>query len=292
MSDTPPGAKSWLSDISELIKTRLTFFNLMTTLAGFYTGTPHRMQGLLLFHTLFGTFLVAAAASALNQVLERDHDLLMRRTADRPLAARRRNPDVVLAGAIVVGVGGMVYLAVLVNLPAAVLAALTLASYVFLYTPLKRITTLNTLVGAIPGALPPVIGYAGATGRIGIEAVILFAILFFWQLPHFLAIAWMYRDEYRAAGFKMLSGDDPQGERTARHALFNAVALLPVSLLPSVVGLAGTGYFVGAFLLSLGFCYKAWLFLQKRDNPSARQLFFMSIFYLPLLLGLLAWDTK
>ncbi len=186
----------------------------------------------------------------------------------------------------------MVYLAVLVNLPAAVLAALTLASYVFLYTPLKRITTLNTLVGAIPGALPPVIGYAGATGRIGIEAVILFAILFFWQLPHFLAIAWMYRDEYRAAGFKMLSGDDPQGERTARHALFNAVALLPVSLLPSVVGLAGVGYFVGAFLLSLGFCYKAWLFLQKRDDASARQLFFMSIFYLPLLLGLLAWDTK
>jgi protoheme IX farnesyltransferase len=294
MTRNPPtaGAKSWLSDISELIKTRLTFLVLMTTLAGFYIGTPHKMEGLLLFHTLFGTALVAAAASALNQLLERDHDLLMRRTADRPLAARRRNPDVVLAGSIVAGIGGMVYLALMVNLLAAVLAALTLASYVFLYTPLKRITTLNTLVGAIPGALPPVIGYAGSTGRIGIEAVILFAIMFFWQLPHFLAIAWMYRVEYREAGFKMLSGDDPQGRRTARHALFNAAALLPIGLLPSVVGGAGTVYFIGAFLLGLSFCYKAWVFHQKRDDASARQLFFMSIFYLPLLLGLLAWDTK
>ena len=291
-SSTPAAArKSWVSDLLELVKTRLTLLVLFTTLAGFYMGSTSPMNGLLLLHTLVGTGLVAASASALNQVLEREHDRRMARTADRPLAARRRHPDGVLIGATVVGIGGFVYLALLVNLLSSALAAATLASYVFLYTPLKRVTSLNTLVGAIPGALPPVIGYAAVRDQIGTGAIVLFAIMFFWQLPHFLAIAWMYRDEYRGAGFKMMSADDPGGVQTSRQALLTSAALLPIALLPTLLGLDGRVYFVGAFVLGLYLCWQAWRFQVKRDDASARRLFLASIIYLPLLLALMAYDA-
>ena len=234
---------------------------------------------------------MAASASALNQLVERDYDGRMRRTADRPLAARRRHPDAVLVGAMLAGVAGLAWLAVFVNLLASVIAAMTLASYVFVYTPLKRVTTLNTFVGAIPGALPPVIGYAAARNEVGIEAAILFAILFFWQLPHFLAISWMYREDYKGAGFKMLSGDDPGAAQTSRQAFLTSTALLPVALVPTILRMDGTLYFFGALVLGLFYCWRAWQFHRRRDDASARRLFFASIIYLPLLLGLMAYDA-
>ncbi len=283
--------KAWLFDLSELVKTRLTLLVLLTTLAGFYVGSPQAMDLVLLLNTLLGTALVAASASALNQLLEREYDRLMRRTAGRPLAARRWKPDEVLIGAAVAGIGGLVYLAWSVNLLASVLAAATLASYVFVYTPMKRTTSLNTLVGAIPGALPPVIGYAAVRQEIGVPAVVLFAIMFFWQLPHFLAIAWMYRVEYKDAGFKMMPGNDPTGIQTGRQAFLTAAALLPIGLLPTILGFAGRLYFIGAFILGLLLCWQAAQFQIKRTDLSARRLFLASIIYLPLLLGLLAYDA-
>ncbi|MDE1171589.1 MAG: heme o synthase [Verrucomicrobium sp.] len=282
---------SWFSDVMELAKARLTFMVLVTTLAGFYLAAPGAVDGRLLFHTLLGTALVAASASALNQLVEREHDSRMPRTADRPLAARRRRADTVLFGALVVGVLGLVELAVAVNLLSCLLAAVTLASYVLVYTPMKRTTTLNTFVGAIPGAIPPVIGYTAVENKLGLEAALLFAILFFWQLPHFLAIAWMYRAQYRDAGFKMLTADDPHGAQTGRQSFLTATALLPVALLPSLVRLAGPVYFWGALILGLFFCFKAWQFSRQPGDGRARQLFFTSIIYLPLLLGLMAYDA-
>jgi len=276
--------KAWLTDLSELVKTRLTLLVLLTTLAGFYVGSPQSMDLVLLLNTLLGTALVAGSASALNQLLEREHDRLMRRTADRPLAARRWKPDAVLIGAALAGIGGLVYLA-------CVLAAATLGSYVFIYTPMKRTTTLNTLVGAIPGALPPVIGYAAVREEIGVPAVVLFAIMFFWQLPHFLAIAWMYRVEYKDAGFKMMPGNDPTGVQTGRQAFLTAAALLPIGLLPTVLGFAGRLYFIGAFILGLLLCWQAARFQHQPTDSTARRLFLASIIYLPLLLGLLAYDA-
>ena len=283
--------KAWLTDLSELVKTRLTLLVLLTTLAGFYVGSPQSMDLVLLLNTLLGTALVAGSASALNQLLEREHDRLMRRTADRPLAARRWKPDAVLIGAALAGIGGLAYLALAVNLLASVLAAATLGSYVFIYTPMKRTTTLNTLVGAIPGALPPVIGYAAVREEIGVPAVVLFAIMFFWQLPHFLAIAWMYRVEYKDAGFKMMPGNDPTGVQTGRQAFLTAAALLPIGLLPTVLGFAGRLYFIGAFILGLLLCWQAYRFQVRPTDTTARRLFLASIIYLPLLLGLLAYDA-
>jgi len=290
-TESTPNWKVWLHDLSELVKTRLTLLVLLTTLAGFYVGSPESMDLVLLLNTLLGTALVAASASALNQLLEREHDRLMRRTANRPLAARRWKPDEVLIGAALTGIGGLIYLAWSVNLLASVLAAATLASYVFIYTPMKRTTTLNTLVGAIPGALPPVIGYAAVRQEIGVPAVVLFAIMFFWQLPHFLAIAWMYRVEYKDAGFKMMPGNDPTGVQTGRQAFLTAAALLPIGLLPTILGFAGRLYFIGAFILGLLLCWQAARFQHQPTDSTARRLFLASIIYLPLLLGLLAYDA-
>ena len=279
------------SDFSELVKLRLTLFNLMTTLAGFYLGNPSVVNVGLLFHTLFGTALVAFSASALNQVVEREHDAQMTRTASRPIPAGRRGVAEVFVGALLAGVIGTAWLAFFVNGLAAALAAATLLSYVLVYTPMKRYSTLNTLVGAVPGALPPVIGFAGAREEVGPQAYTLFAILFFWQLPHFLAIAWLYRDEYRKAGFQMISGNDPKGDKTSLHSLYTAAALLPIGLLPTLFGIAGKAYFWGAFLIGATFCWTAWRFFKRRDNASARVLFFASIIYLPLILGLMAYDA-
>jgi protoheme IX farnesyltransferase len=281
-------APGFFADFCELVKARLTSLVLVTSLAGFYMGWSGPMDYGLLMNALFGTALVAAGAAALNQLVEREWDSAMRRTRDRPLPAGRMQPDAALLIGFVLSVGGLVYLALLVNQISAMLAALTLAIYVFVYTPLKRRTNLNTLVGAIPGALPPMIGWAAARGEIGLEAWVLFAILFFWQMPHFLAIAWMYREDYARAGFVMLPNTDESGESTGRQAVTYSFGLLLVSLLPTLVRMTTPAYFFGALALGVGMIACAVRMQLQPDRPRARTLFFASIIYLPLLLALLA----
>lgn len=287
-SDARGAAPGAMADFCELIKARLTSLVLTTTLAGFYLGWQGPMDYLRMFNTLLGTALVAAGAAALNELIEREVDANMKRTEDRPLPSGRMQPDTALIIGFLLSVTGMIYLAFLVNAASSMLAALTLATYVFAYTPLKRITSLNTLVGAIPGALPPVIGWAAARGGIGAEAWVLFSILFCWQMPHFLAIAWMYREDYARAGFIMLPNVDSDGGGTGRQAVNYAAALLVVSLLPTITGLTIPVYFFGAFLLGAGMVYYAVRMQRDATRSHARQLFFASIIYLPLLLGLLA----
>jgi protoheme IX farnesyltransferase len=279
-----------LGVISDLFKARLTFLVLLTTLVGFYVGYPGGLNWLLLFHTMLGTALVASGAAALNQLLEREHDAKMRRTEDRPLPSGRMQPGTVLLLGAACGGIGLIYLALAVNLLTSLLGAITLTSYLFIYTPLKRVTTLNTVVGAIPGALPPLMGWAAARGDISGGGWSLFAILFFWQLPHFLAIAWIYRDQYARAGFVMLPVVDTAGERTGRQAVSHTLGLLPISLCPYIFHLAGPLYLFGAFGLGLAFLWFAIQFSRHLTIPRARQLFFASILYLPLLLGLMVLD--
>jgi len=284
--------KSWTAVFADLVKARLTTLVLLTTLVGFYLGWNGAMNFVLLFNTLAATALVAAGASALNQLLEREYDAKMRRTQSRPLPSGRLQPTTVAIFGGATSVAGLVYLALAVNLLTSVLGAVTLVSYLFIYTPLKRVTWLNTVVGAVPGALPPLMGWTAARGELTGEGWALFAILFFWQLPHFFAIAWMYRDEYAKAGFKMLPGIDPDGTRTAQQAVSNTLALLVVSLCPFVFKMAGTTYLVGAIVLGAGFLWCAIQFSRQLTLARARQMFFASIIYLPLLLILLVMDKN
>jgi protoheme IX farnesyltransferase len=282
--------KTRFAVLADLIKARLTFLVLLTTLVGFYVGFQGRLDLMLLLHTMLGTALLASGASALNQWIERDHDALMERTEDRPLPSGRMQPDTVLIlGGICSGLG-LIYLAFAVNLLTSLLGAVTLVSYVLVYTPLKRVTTLNTIVGAIPGALPPLMGWAAARGDISRGGWSLFAILFFWQLPHFWAIAWIYREQYARAGYVMLPVVDPQGERTGRQAVSHTLGLLPVSLGPFLFQLAGPTYLCGAIVLGFIYLGFAIQFSRRLTLRSARQLFFVSILYLPLLLGLMVFD--
>lgn len=282
--------KSALSVFLALIKARLTFLVLLTTLVGFYIGWRGPMNYWLMLHTLLGTAILACGASALNQLWEREHDARMRRTAERPLPSGRMQPDTVLIFGGLCSVGGLLYLAFAVNLLTSVLGALTLGSYILVYTPLKRVTWLNTAVGAIPGALPPLMGWTAARDQLSGEGWSLFAILFFWQIPHFLAIAWLYREEYEKAGFVMLPSQDPDGSRTGRQAVSHTLALLIVSLLPFLFRLVGVVYLGGALLLGVAFLVYAVLFSRELTRPRARQLFFISILYLPLLLGVMVFD--
>ena len=284
------GELSLASDLSELTKARLTMMVLLTTLTGFGLASGGAFDWTKLFHTLLGTALVAVCSSILNQALERDTDALMRRTQARPFVTQRLPlRETILAG-LVLGALGLAELAWFVNGLTMMLSALALAVYVLLYTPLKRRTELNTLVGTIPGALPPLLGATAVTGHFSIEGWTLFALLVFWQLPHFYAIAWLFRDDYQAGGLKMVSTDDATGVRTGRHALVSALVLLPVSLLPSWIGQAGIFYEVVAGLLSLGFIAAAIDFARQPDNARARILFLVSIGYLPLVLAALAID--
>jgi protoheme IX farnesyltransferase len=282
--------KSWTSVFADLVKARLTMLVLLTTLVGFYLGWHGAMNFSLMINTLAGTVLVAAGASALNQLLEREYDAKMRRTQCRPLPSGRLQPTTVAIFGGVTSVAGLIYLALEVNPLTSVLGAVTLVSYIFIYTPLKRVTWLNTAVGAVPGALPPLMGWTAARGELTGEGWALFAILFFWQLPHFFAIAWIYRDEYAKAGFKMLPGIDPDGSRTAQQAISNTLALLAVSLFPFIFKMAGKTYLVGAIILGVGFLFCAIQFSRELTLARARQLFFASIIYLPLLLALMVWD--
>ncbi len=263
---------------------------LLTAAAGFYLGSQGGVDVGLLVHTLVGVALVAAGTNAFNQLRERDVDARMERTRRRPLPSGRLTPRAAGVFAGVISVAGVLYLARAVNLLTAGLAALTLASYVLLYTPLKRKTTLNTLIGAVPGALPIVGGWTAAGGALGPAVAALFWILFLWQLPHFLALAWIYRDDYRRGGLAMLSVDDPDGRHTGRMVLLYATALVPVSLLPTLLGVVGAVYFFGALLLGLVYAGASVAMTAAATTPRAWRLFLVSIVYLPALLTLLVLD--
>ena len=282
--------KSSRAVFCDLIKARLTFLVVLTTLVGFYIGTGGAMDWWLMAHALAGTTLLACGAAALNQLWEREHDAKMPRTESRPLPSKRLTPGAVLIFGGACSVAGMVQLALAVNLLTALLGAVTLASYLFVYTPLKRVTWLNTAIGAIPGALPPLMGWTAARNDLTSDGLALFAILFFWQIPHFLAIAWLYREEYEKAGFVMLPSVDADGSRTGRQAVSHTLGLLTVSLLPFALRLTGPVYLLGALVLGLLFLGCAILFSQRLSRAAARQLFFASILYLPLLLALMVID--
>src|SRR6266849_6572359 len=274
-------------DFAELFKARLTLLVLLTTAAGFYLGAESPISYPALFHVVFGTAAAAAGAAALNQWWERKLDALMRRTRTRPVPAGRMRPVEALTLGVALSTFGVGYLAVACNALSAALAALTIVIYIFGYTPLKRASTANTIVGAIPGAIPPMIGWAAARGAIEAGAWSLFAIVFLWQLPHFFAIAWMYREDYSRAGFRMISSDDRSGERSASQSVFFCILLLVIAGLPTFLGIATFVYLAIELLLGGLFVAVAMRFLRMRTPSAARSLFIASIVYLPLLLGAL-----
>jgi protoheme IX farnesyltransferase len=282
-----PSRNRVVGDLAELVKARLTLLVLLTTAVGFYLGSESPIEYKALFHVVFGTAAAAAGAAALNQWWERRADALMRRTRTRPIPAGRMRPLQALVLGIILSVFGIGYLAIVCNGLSAALAAITIAIYIFAYTPLKRASTANTAVGAIPGAIPPIIGWAAARGSIGAGAWSLFAIIFLWQLPHFFAIAWMYREDYSRAGFRMISSDDRSGERSASQSVFFCILLLVIAGLPTFLGIANFVYLAIELLLGGLFTAVAMRFLRMRTPGSARSLFIASIVYLPLLLGTL-----
>jgi protoheme IX farnesyltransferase len=285
-----PSRREAFADYLELTKPRITSLVVFTTLVGFVVGTaPESLRALPLLAVLAGTTLVAAGASAVNMLMERDTDALMLRTRTRPLpAGRLRVQDALLFGLALTAVG-LGLLSWLCGWLTAAVAFATWASYLFAYTPLKRRTSLSTLVGAVPGALPPVIGWAAARHSLDGGAFVLFAILFLWQIPHFLAIAWIYRDDYARAGLPMLPVLDREGRLTGRQAVIHSLALLLVSLTPFAAGFGGRIYLVGAVLLGVALTLAAFRLAVLRTAAAARALFLASVLYLPALLALLLW---
>ena len=282
--------QSALWDYLELTKPSVVWLILMSTAVGFYVGAAEPVSYLLLLHTLLGTALLAGGTGALNQWLEREADGKMRRTERRPLPAGRLQPPPALVFGVTVSVAGTLYLIWAVNLLSALLGLVTLATYLFLYTPLKTRTPLSTLVGAFPGAMPPLIGWAAAGNGMGIEALVLFAMLFLWQFPHFYAIAWMYREDYARAGILMLPVVEPDGVSTSRQVICYAALLVPLSAAPAVLGMAGSYYLAGALALSLGYLCAGLLLARRRTIAQARRLLQASIIYLPLVYILLVID--
>jgi protoheme IX farnesyltransferase len=274
-------------DLIELVKARLTLLVLLTTAVGFYLGAEGPINWTMLWQTVLGTAAAAAGAAALNQWWEHRLDALMQRTQSRPVPAGRMRPVEALSIGSALSVFGVTYLAFVCNPLSAALAAITIIVYVFVYTPLKLLSTFNTALGAVPGALPPMIGWAAARGTLNAGAWMLFAILFFWQLPHFFAIAWMYRDDYARAGFQMISSDDRTGERSASQSVFFCMILLVVAGLPAYLGIATIFYLLAELILGGVFVAMAMRFLKTRERSDARRLFLTSIIYLPLLLGAL-----
>jgi protoheme IX farnesyltransferase len=276
-------ARSRATDFITLAKPRLNFLVVASSLAGYLMAGGDSADVMRLMLTLAGTALVASGASAFNQVIERGPDSLMKRTRLRPVPDGRLQPGESLLFATATSAGGLLILGAGVNLLSAAVAGATLLTYALIYTPLKRHTSFATVVGAIPGALPPVIGWAAATGSLDAGAWVLFGIVFLWQLPHFLAIAWIYREDYARAGFPMLPVVEPDGRSTGRQALLYCAALLPVSLAPTLTGMTGPGYFAAALVLSLLFLGLTMKFARTRTISDARRLFFGSIIYLPIL---------
>ena len=283
-------ARRRAADFAALTKPRVVLMVLVTTFVGFYLGSPVMPHYAALLHTLIGTALAAAGTLALNQFLERELDAQMERTRLRPLPDGRLQPTEALAFGTAITAAGLLYLATSVNALSGLVAATIVGIYLFLYTPLKRKTALCSIVGAIPGALPPVIGWAAARGRLGLEAWVLFAIMFLWQLPHTLAIARLYRDDYARAGIRVLPVIDPDGRITGRQIVSNCLALLAVGLLPTLMGFAGSVYFLGALGLGIGLLGCGIALALSRSIADARRLVFASLVYLPVLLVLMALD--
>jgi heme o synthase len=282
--DVEPGI---MSDLMTLTKARLSLLVIITTFVGFCMASGPHLDWLLLLHAVGGTTLAAASAAVLNQFLEIKVDRLMERTRHRPLPSGRWKPGHALVLGIAMGVVGVTWLAVAVNTLSAVLAAATILIYIAAYTPLKRRTSLCTIVGAVSGAIPPVIGWTAVQPSFGLGAWVLFGILFTWQMPHFLAIAWMYRDEYAQGGFVMLKRDDLTGSTTAMQSLVYTGALIVTTLIPFYAGVNSSIYFGGALALDGIMLLFAVQFLVERERASARRLFLASILFLPLILGLM-----
>jgi protoheme IX farnesyltransferase len=283
-------ARNHPRDLWTLTKPRITLMVLVTAAAGYFLAAGGRPEAPAMLTALFGIGLVAAGTSGLNQVWERDIDARMKRTRRRPIPAGRVSPR---AGWVFTGLlafVGVVFLQLLVDPLTAVLAALSVLSYVLVYTPLKRVSSLSTLVGAVPGALPIMGGWTAARGELGPGAWALFGILFFWQLPHFLALAWLFREDYQRGGLKMLGVDDPDARQTRVHSVLYASALLPASLFPVAIGLSGWGYLVVALAMGVAYCWAAIRFWVRADVNSARGLFRVSLLYLPVLLLALSVD--
>ena len=288
-----------MRDYIDLTKPRITWLILMSTAIGYFFGVPatanwreflQSVDFVSLLHTIVGTGLIASGTAALNQWYERDADRQMRRTATRPLPAGRLTARRALIFGIALSVAGFLELWWGVNLLSGLIGAFTLASYLFLYTPLKQRTWWSTTVGAIPGAMPPIIGYAAAAGTVTKEAWVLGAILFLWQFPHFYSIAWMYRDDYARAGIRMLPVVEPDGRSTARQIVVYGMALIPVSLAPALMGMSGIYYGLGALVLGLWFLYSGVRVAFERSLVRARRVLLTSVFYLPLIYGLMLLD--
>jgi heme o synthase len=273
-----------------LAKPDVSFLVVITTAAGYYMGARGPVNWLHLLHTVFGTLLIAAGTAALNHYAERDSDRLMRRTASRPLPSGVLKPRQALAYGIALSVGGAFYLYFAAGALAAGLGAATCLGYLLAYTPLKKRTVWATFVGAFPGAMPPMIGWVAASGRLDLGAWLLFAILFFWQFPHFHAIAWMYREDYARAGILMLPVVDREGSRTFRQILVAAVALIGVSLLPAIAGIAGVVYFFGSLVLSVALLQVCLWAASAKTNYRAKWLMHATVLHIPLLLGLMVYD--
>ena len=288
--DAEAASSHRLADFLTLAKPRLNLLVLITTAAGLYLAAPGGVSASVLVHALVGTALVAGGAAALNQVWEKHTDALMTRTQRRPVASGRLRTVEGWWFGLALSIAGLGELAIGVNEISAAVAAITLGSYVLVYTPLKRLTSLATLVGGVPGALPVVIGWVAATGTLTLPALVLFGIVFFWQMPHFLAIAWLYRDDYAAAGIPLLPVLEPDGRRTGRQALLYSAALWPVSLMPPLVGLGGGAYMLIASVLGFTLIALSARFARDRSTAAARRLFLFTITYLPLLLGALVAD--
>ncbi len=304
LTDKTPATPSTMNDLMVLTKFRLSALVIVTTFVGFWLGSHGAMDMWLLLHTIIGSTLAAFGAAVFNQLMEIEPDSRMERTADRPLPAGRIAPSAAFGIGWLLSALSLIHLVRMVNTEAASLTALTLAVYLFIYTPLKQTSVLNTLVGAVSGALPPLIGWAGAAGpppdgapyfrwQLLVEpgAIYLFVLLFLWQMPHFLAINWMYRDQYRQGGFVMWANDDDGGSRTAGRALFFSIATLLLMVYPVMMGIVAWWFLPLALLLAGWLCWLAWQFYRHRERPRARKLFFCTLMYLPaiLILTVAAW---
>ena len=279
-----------LIDYIQLTKPRITWLILMSTGVGYFFGAMDGWTWSVLLHTLLGTAFIASGTAALNQWWEREADKKMVRTQNRPLPAERLHPTRALIFAIVLSAIGFAELSLGANPLTGLLGLFTLASYLFVYTPLKKRTPHATTIGAIPGAMPPLIGYAAAHGTLTAQGWALFAILFLWQFPHFYAIAWMYKDDYSKAGIKMLPVVDPSGDSTVRQILFYSLALIPISLLPRYLGMSGNVYLAGALILGAIYFYSGVLVARELNRAQARRVLLVSIVYLPVLYGLMMAD--
>ncbi len=300
LESTSIRTRSRILDYVELMKPELTGLSVLTTLCGFYLATTDEMNYWLFFHVALGTLLIGGGAGALNQYIERNYDALMKRTERRPLPAGRLLPVEVLVFGIVISVIGIIQLSLFVNILTGFLGALTWTTYLFLYTPLKRVTPLSTLIGGIPGALPPMMGWTAVRNEVSSEAWILFAILFCWQMPHFFSLAWMYRKDYARAGFKILTVSDENGLKTSRQIVIYCLALIPASLAPAYIGMTGSLSTIGALILGAGFLLFGMLLFKfsghsepeamNKINYYSRRMFFASLIYLPILMLLMSFD--